>query len=196
MRDTFTYAVSERSTDPDSALKPDSKTLGTGSLKGTARILKATLRTPGQFAFAMAQGAHNAPRMWGDRTVRPQPKVTSLGSGLAAGGKVRIDTLPFRMYDQYEYPDFLANFYCDWKELFLGTYDGIAGLVTQPYIGARNSGVLGAANGVVKGVAGTGAKLLAGKFLSLLLPSSSPLPTPQSPSPPPSLSNISSLDKN
>lgn len=40
------------------------------------------------FTVAMAQGAHNAPRMWGDRTVRPQPKVTGLGTGLMAGCKV------------------------------------------------------------------------------------------------------------
>jgi histidinol dehydrogenase len=40
------------------------------------------------FTFAMAQGAHNAPRLWGDKTVRPQDKITGLGSGFVAAGKV------------------------------------------------------------------------------------------------------------
>ena len=48
------------------------------------------------------------------------------------------------------------------KELYLGTYDGITGLFVQPYIGARDEGVLGAAKGLAKGVAGTPVKFFAG----------------------------------
>lgn len=40
--------------------------------------------------MGMAQGAHNLPKVWGDKTVRPQEKITGLGSGLKAAVKVRI----------------------------------------------------------------------------------------------------------
>lgn len=71
-----------------SRLITPAKELGAGSVKGTARILKATLRSPMAFTLALAQGAHNAPRLWGDKTVREQDKVTGLRSGLTVAGKV------------------------------------------------------------------------------------------------------------
>ena len=49
--------------------------------------------------------------------------------------------------------------------LVLGTYDGIAGLIAQPYIGARDNGVVGAALGMGKGLAGLPVKFFAGKSL-------------------------------
>lgn len=64
------------------------KFIGQRAAKGLYQITKAAARSPMTFTVAMAQGAHNAPRMWGDRTVRPQPKVTGLGTGLMAGCKV------------------------------------------------------------------------------------------------------------
>ena len=51
------------------------------------------------------------------------------------------------------------------KELYLGTYDGIAGLFIQPFIGARDEGVVGAIKGLAKGVAGTPVKFFAGESL-------------------------------
>jgi hypothetical protein len=48
------------------------------------------------------------------------------------------------------------------QELFLGTYDGIAGLVTQPVLGAKEDGVLGLIKGFAKGVVGTPVKFWAG----------------------------------
>ena len=45
---------------------------------------------PGIVTVAMAQGAHNIPRMWGDKTIRPQDKVTGVVSGDAAGCKVGL----------------------------------------------------------------------------------------------------------
>lgn len=62
--------------------------VGLRAAKGLGRIFKAAARAPGTFTVAMAQGAHNAPRMWGDKTVRPQDKVTGVVSGVAAGCKV------------------------------------------------------------------------------------------------------------
>lgn len=65
------------------------KIVGSRAAKGLGRMTTASLRSPMTFSVAMAQGAHNAPKMWGDKTVRPQEKVTDLGSGLKAAGKVR-----------------------------------------------------------------------------------------------------------
>lgn len=66
------------------------KILGARAAKGLTRLTTATLRSPMTFTVALAQGAHNAPKMWGDKTVRPQEKITGLGSGLKAAGKVSI----------------------------------------------------------------------------------------------------------
>jgi hypothetical protein len=51
------------------------------------------------------------------------------------------------------------------QELALGTYDGIAGLFTQPVIGAMEEGPLGFVKGFGKGVMGTPFKFWAGTWL-------------------------------
>jgi hypothetical protein len=71
------------------------KFVGFRAAKGLGRIVKAAARAPGTFTVAMAQGAHNAPRMWGDKTVRPQEKVTGVVSGVVAGCKVSRRTATF-----------------------------------------------------------------------------------------------------
>lgn len=73
-----------------SSKEPNETIVGLRAAKGLGRIFKATARAPGTFAVAMAQGAHNAPRMWGDKTVRPQDKVTGVVSGVVAGCKVSL----------------------------------------------------------------------------------------------------------
>jgi hypothetical protein len=40
------------------------------------------------FTLGIARGFHNAPKLYGDDTVRPQAKVTDFQSGLKAAGKV------------------------------------------------------------------------------------------------------------
>lgn len=40
--------------------------------------------------MGLARGFHNAPKLYGDDTVRPQEKVTDFQSGLKAAGKVRF----------------------------------------------------------------------------------------------------------
>ena len=62
--------------------------LGLRTAKGVGRMFKAAFRAPGTFTVALAQGAHNAPRIWGDQTVRPQDKITGVVSGVTAGCKV------------------------------------------------------------------------------------------------------------
>lgn len=79
------------------------KIVGARAAKGLTRMTTATLRSPMTFTVAMAQGAHNAPKMWGDKTVRPQEKITSLGSGLKAAGKVSTG-----------FP-FCIECFCTWK---------------------------------------------------------------------------------
>jgi hypothetical protein len=83
---------------------------GSFMLKGTLRVGKAAARAPGAFASAMASGAHNLPLLYHDPTVRPTPRITGIGSGFKAGV----------------------------SELGFGVYDGIAGLFTQPIMGAIN----------------------------------------------------------
>lgn len=71
-----------------SSSKLDDKILGERAAKGLGRMTKAALRSPMAFSVGMAQGAHNLPKVWGDKTVRPQEKITGIGSGLRAAGKV------------------------------------------------------------------------------------------------------------
>ena len=73
-----------------SSKEPNETIVGLRAAKGLGRIVKAAARAPGTFTVAMAQGAHNAPLMWGDKTVRPQDKVTGVVSGVVAGCKVSL----------------------------------------------------------------------------------------------------------
>jgi hypothetical protein len=60
----------------------------TRATKGAARIVVAGLKSPMDFTLGIARGFHNAPKLYGDDTVRPQAKVTDFQSGLKAAGKV------------------------------------------------------------------------------------------------------------
>lgn len=77
-------------------------------------------------SLAIAQGLHNAPRLYGDATVRRPVRITGLHSGLRAAG----------------------------KEFVYGIYDGVTGLVAHPYHGAREHGAMGLVKGIGKGVGG------------------------------------------
>lgn len=70
------------------SLNTDDKIVGARAAKGFARMTKAAVRSPMTMTVAMAQGAHNLPKMYGDKTVRSQDKITGVGSGLIAGTKV------------------------------------------------------------------------------------------------------------
>lgn len=61
--------------------------------KGISRIVAAGMKSPLDFTLALARGFHNAPKLYGDDTVRPQAKVIDLQSGLKAAGKVLIPHL-------------------------------------------------------------------------------------------------------
>lgn len=94
--------------------------------KGVSRIVGAGLKSPMDFTLGIARGFHNAPKLYGDDTVRPQAKVTDFQSGLKAAG----------------------------KEFGYGFYDGITGLVTQPLRGAEKEGAAGLMKGIAKGIGG------------------------------------------
>lgn len=102
--------------------------------KGIGRFSKALVQSPMTLSTSLSRGLHNMPRLWGDDTVRPQSQVGDFKSGVTAAG----------------------------KEFGLGMYDGVAGLVTQPWRGAKKDGIGGFFKGVGKGVGGFLPKQAAG----------------------------------
>lgn len=97
-----------------------------GAGKGVSRIVGVGLKSPMDFTMSLAQGFHNAPKLYGDDTVRKSQKVTGIQSGLKAAG----------------------------KEFGYGFYDGITGLATQPLRGAEKEGAAGLVKGFAKGIGG------------------------------------------
>ncbi|KAI9759288.1 MAG: hypothetical protein M4579_002417 [Chaenotheca gracillima] len=125
----------DRPTTPKGSRKPETlgqsddrmtleKALTTG--KGVGRIVEAGLKSPMDFSLSIARGFHNAPKLYGDKTVRQEDKVTGLQSGLKAAG----------------------------KEFGFGIYDGISGVVTQPLQGAKKEGAAGFVKGFARGIGG------------------------------------------
>ena len=81
---------------------------------------------PMDLALAIAQGFHNAPRLYGDTSVRTAPRISGIQSGLRAAG----------------------------SEFVFGMYDGVTGLFLQPYHGVRDNGAIGLVQGIGKGIGG------------------------------------------
>jgi UDP:flavonoid glycosyltransferase YjiC (YdhE family) len=102
--------------------------------KGVSRIVSAGIKSPMDFTMALAKGFHNAPKLYGDDTVRPAERITGVQSGFKAAG----------------------------KEFHYGFYDGITGLVTQPLKGAEKEGAAGFFKGAAKGIGGLILKPTAG----------------------------------
>ena len=127
------------STSPSSNLGPyRTESGGKGRIRerNAAHVAEAVLKIPMDLSSSIAQGFHNAPRLYGDHTVRASENITGFQSGIKAAG----------------------------KDLALGFYDGISGFVTQPIRGAKENGVAGLLSGVVKGVGGLVLKPAAGKY--------------------------------
>lgn len=104
------------------------------STKGIGRIMTAGLKTPATFTNGLARGFHNVPTLYGDESVRREAKIDGVRSGLVAAG----------------------------KGFGYGLYDGLTGLVTQPYDGARKEGAVGFLKGFGKGLGGVVFKPSAG----------------------------------
>ncbi|ROW17677.1 hypothetical protein VPNG_00595 [Cytospora leucostoma] len=94
--------------------------------EGVGRSAAALASAPIDLAVALAQGFHNAPRLYGDDTVRRPTRVTGIRSGLRAAR----------------------------REFFYGIYDAWTGVVRLPVRGARKAGVEGFAKGVGMGATG------------------------------------------
>ncbi|KAI9779475.1 MAG: hypothetical protein M1816_003501 [Peltula sp. TS41687] len=94
--------------------------------QSVGRIVEAGLKSPLDFTLALARGFHNAPKLYGDKTVREIDRVTGFQSGLKAAG----------------------------KEFGYGFYDGISGVVTQPIQGAKEEGAAGFVKGIARGLGG------------------------------------------
>lgn len=114
-----------------------------GTSKGIGRIVGAGLKSPMDFTLSLARGFHNAPRLYGDESVRHPDKVTGIQSGLRTAGKVRAR----RTVDIYTCTN--AG-----QEFGYGVYDGVTGLFTQPIEGAKQEGMAGFVKGFGKGIGG------------------------------------------
>ncbi|KAJ4349079.1 hypothetical protein N0V95_004904 [Ascochyta clinopodiicola] len=91
--------------------------------KGIARIVGAGFKSPMDFSLNVAKGFHNVPKLYGGE-VRKVENVTDLKSGLSTAA----------------------------KQFGLGLYDGITGIVTDPYKGAKKEGGVGFVKGVGRGI--------------------------------------------
>lgn len=109
---------------------------GAHTSKGLGRILKAILQGPMKISVSFTKGLHNIPKLLGDDTVRPQEQVSDFKSGAKAAG----------------------------REFGLGFYDGVTGLFTQPWKGARKEGAIGFVKGIARGIGGFLTKPTAGLF--------------------------------
>jgi UDP:flavonoid glycosyltransferase YjiC (YdhE family) len=107
---------------------------GVHTSKGLGRIAKSAVKIPMEISVGLTKGFHNFPKLWGDDTVRPQEKVSDFKSGVMAVG----------------------------KEFGYGWYDGVTGLVTQPWRGAQKEGPGGFLKGIGKGLGGFVTKPTAG----------------------------------
>ncbi|KAI0841479.1 glycosyltransferase family 1 protein [Hypoxylon sp. FL0890] len=111
---------------PGSALQPAQEEYLHELEEGVGQTGRALAHAPVDLALALAQGFHNAPRLYGDETVRRPIRVTGIRSGLKAAG----------------------------YEFVYGFYDGFTGLVRLPVRGAREDGFKGALAGIGMGLTG------------------------------------------
>ncbi|KAI1413568.1 glycosyltransferase family 1 protein [Hypoxylon sp. FL1857] len=113
-------------TTPGSALEPAPEEYLHELEEGVGKTGRALAHAPVDLSMALAQGFHNAPRLYGDETVRRPIRVTGIQSGLKAAG----------------------------YEFIYGIYDGFTGLVRLPIRGAREDGIKGALAGIGMGLTG------------------------------------------
>ncbi|KAL2129906.1 hypothetical protein VTI74DRAFT_7149 [Chaetomium olivicolor] len=122
---TTTHAIDRRGTSSTIAANPAEEVIRQVG-RGARKSASALARTPVDLSLALAQGFHNAPRLYGDDTVRRPTRVTGIRSGLRAAR----------------------------HEFVYGIYDGWTGVVRLPVRGARNDGVRGFVTGVGMGLTG------------------------------------------
>lgn len=67
----------------------------TGRRNSAGQVIVSSLKFPMDFALHVAKGFHNAPRLYGDKTVRPLRKIDGFATGIEASGRVKLH---FGMY--------------------------------------------------------------------------------------------------
>lgn len=104
--------------------------------KGIGHSTHAIVSLPLRMWNAMALGFHNAPRLYGDKTVRPAPQkhIRGFRTGVAAAG----------------------------TEFWFGIYDGVTGLIRIPWIEVHDDGISALPKGMAKGVGGLVLKPISG----------------------------------
>lgn len=103
--------------------------------RGIGHSFKSIVLLPIDMLNAITLGFRNAPRLYGDRTVRSPPQnIRGFRQGVQIAG----------------------------KEYFLGLYDGTTGLVRIPYLDVHEDGISGLPKGVARGLGGLVLKTVAG----------------------------------
>lgn len=103
--------------------------------QGISNLAITVIRPPMDLILALSRGCHNALMEYGDDTIRPLDEVNDFKSGVVTAG----------------------------KQFGLGWYDGITGVVMQPYRGASKNGAKGFMAGLYRGASGLILKPSAGK---------------------------------
>ena len=109
-------------------------TIVVSSAHGIGHSVKALVNLPIEVGYALTRGFHNAPRLYGDDTVRHSRKINDFQTGLLS---VR-------------------------DELGYGFIDGVTGLVRLPYRDTKRDGPVGIVTGISKGVGGLVLKPITG----------------------------------
>ncbi|RMJ22522.1 glycosyltransferase family 1 protein [Aspergillus sp. HF37] len=115
--------------------KPQLADTGAAMNRFAKRVLKAAILLPADFTVSLSRGFHNAPKLYHDRMVKATPRVVGVRSGFRAAG----------------------------EEFVNGFYNGITGLVTQPYHEVHDrTGSAAVLKGIGKGLGGVILKPAAG----------------------------------
>ena len=123
--------VASSASDGTPAIELITKDIG----KGIGHSSKAIATLPLQMWLAVALGFHNAPRLYGDKTVRPSPQgIDGFRTGVKVAG----------------------------KEFWHGMYDGVIGVVRIPYLEFHDTGMSAVPKGVAQGLGGLVLKPVAG----------------------------------
>ena len=102
---------------------------------GLGHSLRTMALMPVNMSYSLTLGLRNAPRLYGDQTVRRPPShITGLSSGLSAAG----------------------------MEFVMGLYDGVTGVVKNPYMAVKEAGMAGLPKGLAQGLGGLVLKPTAG----------------------------------
>ncbi|EXJ54134.1 hypothetical protein A1O7_09471 [Cladophialophora yegresii CBS 114405] len=103
--------------------------------KGIGHSSKAIVAMPLHMWNALALGFHNAPRLYGDKTVRTSPQgIDGFRTGVKVAG----------------------------KEFWFGLYDGVTGVVRIPYLEVHDAGMSALPKGVARGFGGLVLKPISG----------------------------------